>query len=127
MEKITLSANELRSFLASHPSIKDVPISIFNGRPVSISDVLKLGKATFEFPSDDEIWDLALEYCSRVLTKYPERKLFLMTEEGAVELSVIDRIEHLTRRTDIGKVLHRMYKTFLIQIFRWMEEFAPRG
>jgi len=118
--KITLSANELRSFLASHPSLEDVPISILNGKPISISDVLRLGKVTFEFPSDDEIWELALEYCSRILTKYPEKKLFLMTREGAVELSVIDRIEHLRKRTEIGKILHKMYKTFLTEIFRWM-------
>lgn len=126
LRKVTLSEHDLRRFIKKHPSLKDVPINIVDGKPISLLDARGLGKAIFSFPSDEEIWELAIEYCLRICTKNPERKLFLMTKEGAVELSVIDRIEHLTRRTDIGKVLHRMYKTFLVQIFRWMEEVASR-
>ena len=123
---ITLTEYDLQRFIEEHPSLKDVPIKKVEGKVISFSEVRGSSEITFTFPSDEEIWDLAKEYCLRICTKYPDTKLFLMTREGVVELSVVDRIEHLTRRTDIGKVLHRMYKTFLVQIFRWMEEVASR-
>ena len=93
----------IRSFLARKPAYRNIPFQIRRERVITLAESITIPRWT-----DEDLWTLTEAYYSKL-------KGIIKTRSGII-LTVQEVLDHIRRRTDIGKWLMETHAQFLQSI-----------
>jgi len=112
---------KLKSFLEKKPAYRNIPILIQGNKIYSFEEAVNLGKVIPKNFTDNEAEILAEVFYKNAVKRGSTRRIASFGPKGTILLTMQDAVEHIQKKTDIGKWLSKTYKEFLKFILRRLE------